>query len=75
MEGRSYIGVQNVQKILFGPDQGRSHKTSRSHSRGSFVSGRRVWSVFVYLLKEHVFITGFYCNFHVVFFLSIHFFC
>ena len=31
---RSHIGVQNVQKIPFGADKGRSHKTSRSLIRG-----------------------------------------
>ena len=36
---RSDIGVQNVLKILFGADKGRSHKTSRSHNKGSFVAG------------------------------------
>ena len=39
---QSDIGVQNVQKILFGADKGRSHKTSRSHIRGSFVAGTTV---------------------------------
>ena len=35
--------VQNVLKILFGLDKGRSHKTSRSHNRGSFVAGTTVY--------------------------------
>ena len=35
---RSDIGVQNVQKMLFGADKERSHKTSWSHNRGSFVA-------------------------------------
>ena len=39
---RSHIGVQNVQKILFGADKGRSHKTSRSLIRGSLVAGTTV---------------------------------
>ena len=39
---RSHIGVQNVQKILFGADKGRSHKTSRSYNRGSLVAGTTV---------------------------------
>ena len=42
---RSDIGVQNVQKILFGADKGRSHKTSRSHNRGSFIAGTTVMSL------------------------------
>ena len=36
---QSDIGVQN---ILFGADKGRSHKTSRSYSRGSLVAGTTV---------------------------------
>ena len=40
---RSDIGVQNVQKILFGANKRRSHKTSRSHIRGSFVAGTTVY--------------------------------
>ena len=40
---RSHIGVQNVQKILFGADKGRSHKTSRSYNRGSLVAGTTVY--------------------------------
>ena len=39
---RSDIGVQNVHKIPFGADKRRSHKTSRSHIRGSFVAGTTV---------------------------------
>ena len=39
---RSHIGVQNVQEILFGADKGWSHKTSRSHNRGSLVAGTTV---------------------------------
>ena len=35
---RSHIGVQNVLKILFGANEGRSHKTSRSYNRGSLVA-------------------------------------
>ena len=33
------VGVQNVQKILFGEDKGQSHETSRSHIKGSVVAG------------------------------------
>ena len=33
------IGLQNVQKILFVADKGQSHKTSRSHIRGSSSQG------------------------------------
>ena len=39
---RSDIGVQKGQKILFGADKGRSHKTSRSYNRGSLVAGTTV---------------------------------
>ena len=39
---RSDIRAQNVQKILFGVDKGRSHKTSRSLIRGSLVAGTTV---------------------------------
>ena len=39
---RSHIGVQNVQKILFGADKGRSHKTSRSYNRRSLIAGTTV---------------------------------
>ena len=39
---QSHIGVQNVLKILFGADKGRSHKTSRSLIRGSLVAGTTV---------------------------------
>ena len=39
---RSHIGVQNVLKILFGADKGRSHKTGRSLVRGSLVAGTTV---------------------------------
>ena len=42
MRVRSDIGVQNVQEIPFGADKGRSHKTSRSHNRRSFVAGTTV---------------------------------
>ena len=44
VKGRSLVGVwsdirvPNVRKILFRADKGRSHKTSRSHIRGSFVA-------------------------------------
>ena len=39
---QSYIGVQNVHKILFGEDKGRSHKTSQSLIRGSLIPGTTV---------------------------------
>ena len=39
---RSDIRVQNVQKILFDADKGRSYKTSRSYNRGSLVAGTTV---------------------------------
>ena len=39
---QSHNGVQNVQKILFGAHKGRSHKTSRSYNRGSFIAGTTV---------------------------------
>ena len=39
---RSHIGVQNVHKILFGADKGRSNKTCRSLIRGSLVTGTTV---------------------------------
>ena len=39
---RSDIGVQNVHKILFWEDKGRSHKTSWSQNRGSFDAGTTV---------------------------------
>ena len=42
---QSHIGVQNVQKILFGADKGRSDKTSRSYNRGSLVAGTTVLRV------------------------------
>ena len=48
---RSHIGVQNVQKILFGEDKGQSHKTSRSHNRGSFVAGTTVLAFVVNLIN------------------------
>ena len=53
---RSHIGVQNVQKILFGADKGRSHKTSRSLIRGSLVAGTTV-SVMDRLLFKKKFYT------------------
>ena len=40
---RSDIGVQNVLKILFGANKGRSHKTSRSLNRGSLIAGTTVY--------------------------------
>ena len=42
---RSDIGVQNVQKILFGAEKGRSHKTSQSYNRGFLVAGTTVCSL------------------------------
>ena len=39
---RSDIAVQNVHKILFGANKGRSHKTSRYLIKGSFVAGTTV---------------------------------
>ena len=45
---RSHIGVRNVQEILFGVDKGLSHKTSRSHNRGSCVAGTTV----LYLIPQ-----------------------
>ena len=38
----SEIGVQNIHKILFGDDKGRSHKTSLSHIMESFVAGTTI---------------------------------
>ena len=50
----SYRGA-NVQKILFGADKGRSHKTSRSLIRGSHVAGTTVQN-FVMLPSPETFI-------------------
>ena len=36
---QSDIGVQIVQGILFGEDQGQSHTTNRSYISGSFIAG------------------------------------
>ena len=55
---RSHIRVKNVQEILFGADKVRSHKTSWSHIRGSFVAGTTVPTYFgsakckAYVLKS-----------------------
>ena len=49
---RSHIGVQNVLKILFGADEGRSHKTSRSYNRGSLVAGTTVSQIAIALPSE-----------------------
>ena len=51
---RSHIGVQNVLKILFGADKGRSHKTSRSLIGGSLVAGTTVYGKEYIGITEHM---------------------
>ena len=52
---RSDIRVQTVHKIPFGVDKGQSHKTSRSHIRGSFVA----WTTVLQMKsKTHISITN-----------------
>ena len=48
-DGATHIGVQNIQEILFGENKGRSHKTSRSHNRGSLFSGTTVVGKYQYI--------------------------
>ena len=49
---RSDIEVQNVHKILIGEDKGRSYKTSRSHTRGSFVTGTTAYQRYLAFCEE-----------------------